>query len=281
MQPVFDSKPLGDILLAAAAKSSSAKLPWTTTAEAVKAEWLALASKANNADSEDFWTKVRREGGLFEDQHLAALALDTSPFKAAVPTAAQMQLSVYAYPHIFLYDGRGADKPWLQELPEPVTQLVWDSWAEIHPETARGLGVGKDDLIEIKTEHGASGRDRGSDWAGASCIRALCERCRRKCVGDPGGRRDLRRGDRARDRNKARARNTARQRRHDGPLDRRGDEYRAARGRRFTGEPRGGSHRAVRNVRAVEIPGAQMGHDDRRQRVHRMQCMRDGVLRGK
>jgi len=154
MQPVFDSRPVGDILLAAAAKSSSAKLPWTTTAEAVKAEWLALASKAESPDSEDFWTKVRREGGLFEEQHLAALTLDTSPFKAAVPTAAQMQLSVYAYPHIFLYDGRGADKPWLQELPEPVTQLVWDSWAEIHPETARGLGVGKDDLIEIKTEHG-------------------------------------------------------------------------------------------------------------------------------
>jgi Fe-S-cluster-containing dehydrogenase component len=154
MQPVFDSRPLGDILLAAAAKSSSAKLPWTSTAEAVNAEWLALASKAANGDSEDFWTKVRREGGLFEEQHLAALTLDTSPFKAAVPTAAQMQLSVYAYPHIFLYDGRGADKPWLQELPEPVTQLVWDSWAEIHPETARALGVGKDDLIEIKTEHG-------------------------------------------------------------------------------------------------------------------------------
>ena len=66
-----------------------------------------------------------------------------------------MELSVYAYPHIFLYDGRGADKPWLQELPEPVTQIVWDSWAEMHPETARKLGVAKDDVIEIKTEHGA------------------------------------------------------------------------------------------------------------------------------
>ena len=155
MQPVFSSKPLGDILLAAAAKSSSAKPPWASTAEAVKAEWLALAPKADNTSPEDFWVNVRREGGLFEEQHVSALKLDTSPFKAAVPTAAQMELSVYAYPHIFLYDGRGADKPWLQELPEPVTQIVWDSWAEIHPETARKLGVAKDDVIEIKTEHGA------------------------------------------------------------------------------------------------------------------------------
>ena len=88
MQPVFDSKPLGDILLATAAKSSSTKLPWTTTAEAVKTEWLALAPKADDPASEDFWTSVRREGGLFEEQHLAALNLDTSPFKAPVPAAA-------------------------------------------------------------------------------------------------------------------------------------------------------------------------------------------------
>jgi len=155
MQPVFDSKAVGDILLAAAARSSSAKLPWASAAAAVKAEWLALAPKADGADPEDFWVSVRREGGLYEEQHLSALSLDTSPFKAPVPPAAQAELSVYAYPHIFLYDGRGADKPWLQELPEPVTQIVWDSWAEIHPETARKLGVAKDDIIEIKTEHGA------------------------------------------------------------------------------------------------------------------------------
>ena len=155
MQPVFDSRPLGDILLGAAAGSSGAKLPWARGAEAVKAEWLALAPKADGADPEDFWLSVRREGGLFEEQHLSALSLDTSPLKAPVPAAAQLELSIYAYPHIFLYDGRGADKPWLQELPEPVTQIVWDSWAEIHPETARKLGVANDEIIEIKTEHGA------------------------------------------------------------------------------------------------------------------------------
>src|ERR1019366_3164266 len=120
MQPVFDSKPVGDILLAAAARSSSTKLPWASAAEAVKAEWLALAPKADGADPEDFWVNVRREGGLFEEQHLSALSLDTSPFKA----------------------------------PEPAAQIVWDTWAEIHPETARKLGVAKNDVIEIKTEHG-------------------------------------------------------------------------------------------------------------------------------
>src|SRR5271169_2936279 len=105
MQPVFDSRPVGDILLAAAAKSSSAKLPWATTAEAVKAEWLALASKADSADSEDFWTKVRREGGLFEDQHVAEIKLNPAALKAPTVGAAASELSIYSYPHFFLYDG--------------------------------------------------------------------------------------------------------------------------------------------------------------------------------
>src|ERR1700722_13244333 len=58
MQPVFDSRPVGDILLAAAA-ANSAKLPYATTADAIKTEWLALAPKATEeapaADAGDFW----------------------------------------------------------------------------------------------------------------------------------------------------------------------------------------------------------------------------------
>ncbi|MDO8433411.1 MAG: 4Fe-4S dicluster domain-containing protein [Candidatus Binatus sp.] len=153
MQPVFDSKPIGDILLASAA-ANNASLPWKTTADAIKVEWLAMAPKANDVSSEDFWVKVRREGGLFEDQHVSNVKPNLFAIKLATPASVQPQLSVFAYPHIFFYDGRGADKPWLQELPEPVTQIVWDSWAEIHPDTARQLGVATDDLIEVKTGHG-------------------------------------------------------------------------------------------------------------------------------
>ena len=35
-----------------------------------------------------------------------------------------------------LYDGRGANKPWLQELPDPVTKIVWQTVVEMHAETA-------------------------------------------------------------------------------------------------------------------------------------------------
>ncbi len=155
MQPVFSSRPAGDIMLAAAAKKTS-NLPWKTIADAVKAEWSALAPQGANADAQvEFWTKVRREGGLYSETKPAAVTLSTGSLKTPPPAAGgSAGLTFIAYPHIFLYDGRGADKPWLQEIPEPVAQIVWDSWAEIHPSTAAKLGIAKDDLVEIRTEHG-------------------------------------------------------------------------------------------------------------------------------
>jgi Fe-S-cluster-containing dehydrogenase component len=53
-----------------------------------------------------------------------------------------------------LGDGRGANKPWLQELPDPVTKVLWSSWVEIHPETAARLGIERGDMVEVRTTAG-------------------------------------------------------------------------------------------------------------------------------
>jgi molybdopterin-containing oxidoreductase family iron-sulfur binding subunit len=59
------------------------------------------------------------------------------------------------YPSATLGEGRGANKPWLQELPDPVTKVVWSSWVEMHPETAAKLGVERGDMVEVKTATGS------------------------------------------------------------------------------------------------------------------------------
>ncbi len=38
-----------------------------------------------------------------------------------------------------LGDGSGANKPWLQEIPDPTTTVMWNSWVEINPATADEL----------------------------------------------------------------------------------------------------------------------------------------------
>ena len=48
----------------------------------------------------------------------------------------------------------GANKPWLQELPDPTTTVMWNTWVEINPETARELGLEDDDVVKITSKAG-------------------------------------------------------------------------------------------------------------------------------
>ncbi|HHM04826.1 MAG TPA: molybdopterin dinucleotide-binding protein [Gammaproteobacteria bacterium] len=53
-----------------------------------------------------------------------------------------------------MWDGRHANLPWLQEAPDQISKVVWNSWAELHPRTAEKLGVKTGDYIKIESENG-------------------------------------------------------------------------------------------------------------------------------
>jgi molybdopterin-containing oxidoreductase family iron-sulfur binding subunit len=65
------------------------------------------------------------------------------------PPAAQSGLTLLFRPDPFLRAGADANNGWLQELPRPLTRLVWDNAALIAPATAARLGVRGDDVVEI------------------------------------------------------------------------------------------------------------------------------------
>ncbi|MEO8193383.1 MAG: molybdopterin-dependent oxidoreductase [Gemmatimonadales bacterium] len=71
---------------------------------------------------------------------------------AAAATNGDYYLMVY--PHPMLGIGDGANKPWLQELPDPVTKIAWQTVAEIHPSTAKKLGVENGDHVNVETSAG-------------------------------------------------------------------------------------------------------------------------------
>ena len=54
----------------------------------------------------------------------------------------------------FTGDGSFANNGWLQELPHPITKVVWDNYASISPATAASLGVKMHDLLSIETISG-------------------------------------------------------------------------------------------------------------------------------
>ena len=98
------------------------------------------------------------------------------------------------------YDGRGANKVWLHETPDPMTQVVYGSWVEVPAETARSLGVQTGDVLRVESPHGAieapglrvgdpGGRRGGDpDRARAHGVRALRAGRRPEPVRAPAGR---------------------------------------------------------------------------------------------
>ena len=62
--------------------------------------------------------------------------------------------TLLVYPHPVLGAGEGANKPWLQELPDPVTKIAWQTVAEINPVTAKRIGVENGDHVLVETSAG-------------------------------------------------------------------------------------------------------------------------------
>ncbi|HKJ28059.1 MAG TPA: molybdopterin dinucleotide binding domain-containing protein, partial [Anaerolineales bacterium] len=49
---------------------------------------------------------------------------------------------------------KGANKPWLQEAPDPTTTVMWNTWVEINPLTAEELGLHDYDVVRIISDTG-------------------------------------------------------------------------------------------------------------------------------
>jgi molybdopterin-containing oxidoreductase family iron-sulfur binding subunit len=150
VRPLFDTQALGDTLLQvgrALGESAAAQLPAGSFRTLLEAAW----------SGSDFRAALAR-GGVFD-----AAPSGGAPQVAA--SAARLEFKepqfedggpylVLPVPSPLLSDGRGANLPWLQETPDPVTKMSWQSWAELSRETAAALGVERGDVLEIETSFG-------------------------------------------------------------------------------------------------------------------------------
>ena len=188
MVPLHDTRAIGDILLsvAAAAGLASAAAAATPAADAAAAKvegsdaapapetlvvpgldspdfrtwlmgwWKAVvwdaAGRPGSFDS--FWISCLQVGGWFGQRPKvgATVQLKQSPDTGARTPSGGMSLALFAHP--FLVDGRHANKPWAQEIPEPLSTYTWTTWVEVHPDTAAQLGLEDRDLVSVKTDKG-------------------------------------------------------------------------------------------------------------------------------
>ena len=112
----------------------------------VRDSWRARLGAAN---FEKQWRRVLHDGVL-ANSAVAAKKVAPKPLPAQAeknPDALGMELVLRPDPSI--YDGQFANNGWLQELPKPLTKLVWDNAALVSPRTAQKLGVQMNDVVEL------------------------------------------------------------------------------------------------------------------------------------
>jgi len=78
---------------------------------------------------------------------LSASALSEAAASPAVP--GKDSLEVVLFRDSKLDDGRYANNGWLQELPDPITKIVWDNAVLVSRKTARALDVQNNDVVEV------------------------------------------------------------------------------------------------------------------------------------
>ncbi len=188
MQPLYDTRHAGDIFLAVgrtaladagAAESendeAAAPLPDGEFYDVLRDRWRALqaARRDTEADAapgaadppepqdfEDFWADAVRRGGLWwpvePDPVTLSETIDALDFDRLAGASAEgaRGLTLVAYPSLHFYDGRTANRPWLQEIPDPILKATWGSWIELHPETAAAIGADENQLVTVESDHG-------------------------------------------------------------------------------------------------------------------------------
>jgi anaerobic selenocysteine-containing dehydrogenase/Fe-S-cluster-containing dehydrogenase component len=109
------------------------------------------------------WLQMVQNGGRFvADQPatkpVAAVDRNTVDTLAEllekIPALSESQKVLYVTPSLRFYDGRGANRPWLPEIPEPITQVAWQSVALVPPAEMRAAGWSDGDPVLMESEHG-------------------------------------------------------------------------------------------------------------------------------
>jgi anaerobic selenocysteine-containing dehydrogenase len=164
--PIFDTRQFSEVLMTVAHElggQMKTAFPYESYLEMLQAQMKKRVGLAAGEDFEERWAGLLQNGGLFKEgrdqgkgfrwQAAAGLPAPAKPDFAGNEKEFPLHLSIY--PSTAFYDGRGASLPWLQQLPDPMTTVVWDSWVELNPATAAELGVSFGDLVEVTSPQGS------------------------------------------------------------------------------------------------------------------------------
>lgn len=105
-----------------------------------------------------FWVKSLQDG-VFEINHDHGAVsrqpqFDSRPVSEAIKDLTEQKavngkIELQLYETVAIGDGKNANNPWLQELPDPITKVCWDNYACVPPALAQEMDLENGDVITV------------------------------------------------------------------------------------------------------------------------------------
>jgi anaerobic selenocysteine-containing dehydrogenase len=163
--PLYDTRATADVFLAAVqsiGEDLATAVPYKDEVEYIQRSLLGLVTETgffNAQDINSFWEFWQQNGGWWNQaaglgSPAAQNALESTLTQSAPVFDGDGEYYFMPFFSTLLSDGSGANKPWLQETPDPTTTVVWNTWVEINPVTADHLGISDDDVVNITSPYG-------------------------------------------------------------------------------------------------------------------------------
>ena len=169
-QPVqkrlYDTLSITDIVLRLAGRIGGAAaeaLPFKDAAAYTRSEWAKAWESLGLTGDFEARFRLAQQNGMWAAPLAEGMADEIATETAApdaVPDAefagAESDFPFFFHPYVTqgFREGVGANLPWIQEMPDPLTSVVYGSWAEVNPTTAERLGLSNGDLVELESPAG-------------------------------------------------------------------------------------------------------------------------------
>jgi anaerobic selenocysteine-containing dehydrogenase len=164
--PFYNTKATADVLLAAVQAIGGTladAVPYKDEVDFLQSSLVPLVKQDgfyNTPEINSFMAKFQQYGGWWDAQSKLDIPEGANSLSFPISQASGKfdgdgDYYLFLFMSPILGDGSGANKPWLQETPDPTTTVMWNSWVEINPVSAEVLGVTDDDIVKITSPRGS------------------------------------------------------------------------------------------------------------------------------
>ena len=174
MQPIFDTRHVGDLMIEvgrALGGDTATNFPARGGFyRFLRDEWEQMQTEAEppsesdeqdaqTSDFEAYWADSLRRGGATFPAEPVTIAVSSAFFETDLvseltPVGQRRSYTLITYPSLHFFDGRGANRPWLQEIPEPMLKTTWGNGLEMTLDTADAIGAVEGQVVTVTSDYG-------------------------------------------------------------------------------------------------------------------------------